>query len=454
MKEAVRWLGDWCLPGAPNGHVAGTLLIGADDSIELELMAFLTDGHPDNRYPVVLGTTREGGLVTLQGVLQVGSDARSSRALPEPVRFEKLAAHYAYIGAHLATPSDRAFRQATFSFTDMYEWVGDSGFRLDLGALPGVAISYDPPPEPVARLDFGTVSISQGWSTISDGLRSRGIARNVAFRVAMDEPHPLEEWLSTVVQPLRHFMTFATERPNEVTELTFAHPDQESEPVPDQIGVRYERVSTVTPSDPPRHWEFLIDCAKLGEELPVLLTRWFELMDKIGAVIDRFFAPRYRPVTFIENRFLDVIEAAEGYHRATSTNEVLPKKEHKHRVASIVEHAPEEHKDWLKEQLANSNEPTLRDRLAQLHERVAAIVAPAISSASDYVGPVVDVRNALIHPGTRGRPMPTGREVWRMTERTTLLLTACLLQDLGFSDERAAESIRRTRRFRLLTEVL
>ncbi|GAH56934.1 unnamed protein product, partial [marine sediment metagenome] len=56
----------------------------------------------------------------------------------------------------------------------------------------------------------------------------------------------------------------------------------------------------------------------------------------------------------------------ESYHRRTRKNDVINKSEHKKRIKSIIDSAPEEHKDWLKERLDFSNEPTLKQRIGEL----------------------------------------------------------------------------------------
>jgi hypothetical protein len=447
----TTWLGEWWLPGDRDRRVPGNLVVGDDDGAELHVLGSLTNGQPNGELPVVLGRTLEGGPVTLEDVRYAGSNQRSSQWLEEPVRTERLAARVAYVGEELPAESDRAFRLARLGFTDLHEWIGRGGFDEDIHDLPRVNLSYEPPPDMTAKLGFGTISIHQGWTTTGDLSRSRTIQKNVEYSVTADDAMTMSEWLSTVVRPLRHLMTFATERPNDVTSLTFTHSDQESEAVPHQIEAHYSRVSVIAAQDRAHPSEMLIAGSHLGNDLPAVLTRWFELTARTGLVIDRLLAPRYRPDTFMENRFLDVIGAAEGYHRATRSNAVLPRAAHRLRVSSIVGSAPVEHRIWLKDRLANSNEPTLHDRLVELCGWVSGLVAPVMDPAPQYVKSVVEARNAATHVGTRQRPMPAGRDLWRLTEQTTVLLEACILKDLGLDDDKASEALARTRRFRTLS---
>ena len=446
-------LGHWWRPEESDRKIAGTLRTESTGPIRLELLDLLTNGHSSNRYPVVLGTTADGLPVTLEDLQQIERHSRSSRKLQEPVELETLTPRIAFLGAHLPSEEDRTFKSAVIDLTDLLLWAGPSGFRATYGHEPiEVTVSLTPPPAVETDLPLGRLSLVHGWSTTGDALRSRGIEKSVGFVVDLREPLAIADWLSRVVNPLRHLLTFATGRPNEVDCLTFTtfryDPDHGSD-----VEVLYPRASHVQELPPGREFEFLFDAGSLGNAFATTVEAWFHLYSRLGPVLDLFFGPRYRPVTFMENHFLNAVGAAEGYHRATFPNTLLPKAIHRERVAAVVEAAPAGHQAWLRKRLAYSNEPSLRQRIVDLHQRAAPIVDGVIGSAAEYVPSVVRMRNSLTHRGTSTRKLPTsGRDLLRLTEQTNLLLTVCLLLDLGLDEDFAGEAIRRTRGFRLLTE--
>ncbi len=446
--------GHWWQPEASDRKVAGTLDTARTGQIRLELLALLTDGHPFNRYPVVLGTTADGVPVTLEDLQQIGRTSRSSTKLDEPVELETLTPRYAYLGAHLQSQGDRTFKRAVVDLTDLLVWAGDSGIDETYGpASADLSISITRPASVEVDLPFGRLSLEHGWSTTGDGVRSRGIEKSVGFLVDLHEPLAIGDWLSRVVSPLRHLLTFATERPNEVEHLTFTTFRYDREHGSDVEAV-YPRPSHDQELTPGREFEFLFDARSLGTRFAPTVKAWFRMYSRLGPVLDLLFGPRYRPGTFIENHFLNATGAAEGYHRATFTNAVLPSAQHRARVKSVVDAAPASHQVWLKERLAYSNEPTLRQRLTDLCERAAPILGGVLGSAAEYAGPVVQTRNGLTHRRT-GTPKPSrsGRDLLPLTEQTNLLVTVCLLLDLGFDEDFVGNAIRRTRGFRLLTEV-
>ncbi len=452
--EPERRAGHWWRPEAPDRRIAGSLDTSGDGPIRLELLDLLTDGYGHNRYDVVLGTTADGLPVTLESLQQIGRSGHSSRRLETPVDTEVLMPRVAYLGAHLATTESRTFKRAVVDLTDLIVWAGDSGIAEEFGPEPvELSISVSNPPPLRADVGFGSLSLRHGWSTTGDAVRSRGIEKSVGFVVELDGALAMEDWLARVVNPLRHFLTFATDRPNEVTQLTFKTLIYDEVHGSD-VHTEYRKVSVHDSIAPANDFEFLFDARTLGSAFAATLKTWFAIYARQGPILDLYLGPSYRPGTFAENHFLNAVAAAEGYHRATFPNALVPAAQHRARLKVIADAASPEDRAWLQERLAFSNEPTLRNRLVDLHERTMQIVSGVLGSAEDFAGPIVRARNALTHRGN-GTPKPTEPvpELWRLTEQTNFLITACLLLDLGFDEMSAVNATRRSRRFRMLTEV-
>lgn len=453
-KTAADVLGQWWLPGADNKRVAGRLLMPTDGAMELELLDLLSDGRPDQTYSELVGISSDGTAVTLEGLTWIGGHDVSSLFLGERFRRETFMVETAYVGAHLPKAEDRQFSQGVVDFTDLLAWAGDSGLAERYGPDP-VAVTIElvrQPPREV-RVASGTIALAHGWGVTGDGLHARSIEKQVGFFVRLDHPTDLKTWLSTIVGPLRHLMTFATDRQNEIRRLeltTYRHDSSHGH----HLTVRFSRSEAKEASHAER-LAFLFDASSLGQDFERVLARWFEIIDEIGPIVALLFAQRYRPHVFAETRFLDAVAAAEAYHRARIRNESIPRAEHESRVAAILGATPEAHRDWLKRRLDNSNEPTLRERLKDLVSGSPFKSLVLLPAPGKLAAPIVDARNALVHDPRRRRKMSvSGRDFMRMTEQLTMLVTSYLLRDLGVDDDRVMDAVRRTRHYRLLTEVL
>jgi len=79
-------------------------------------------------------------------------------------------------------------------------------------------------------------------------------------------------------------------------------------------------------------------------------------------------------------------------------NYELPEEEHAKRLEEIIKAAPSQHKEWLKNKLAYSNEPSLRKRLKEIFNEIRDVIPKEIFPDEEYfIGKVVDTRNYLTH---------------------------------------------------------
>lgn len=440
--------GHWWLPSIDR-RVAGRLTFPPDDAVTLALLGVLDAGE-EKTYPVAFGLADDGTPITLVQLTWIGAQNTSSMHLEEPYRRETLMVGAVFVGAHLASEEDRQFDEGFLDLSDLLTWAGSSGLTDRLESMPrSVAVELTLPEPREAKLNFGTVSLSHAWGLTGDGLKARGIEKDVSFWVRTEVRHDLDWWLASVVGPLRHFMTFAADRPNELRDFTVRTYRFNS--TGDDIAIRYARPPVL--DSPSRWWEFLFDTRSAGVAFEEVLPRWFDLVGEIGPVVDVLLAQRYRPKVFAETRFLDAAIAAETYHRARMPNELLPEAEHRARLAEIFGAIPERHRPWLKERLAYSNEPTFRLRLEQLVAGSPARSLGVFGKPAEFAGQVVKIRNTLVHdPRRRAEAGITGRELHVLAERLTLLVSAHLLHDLGLDEAALLDCLRRTRRFRLLAE--
>jgi hypothetical protein len=78
-------------------------------------------------------------------------------------------------------------------------------------------------------------------------------------------------------------------------------------------------------------------------------------------------------------------------------NYELPEEKHKKRLEEVFITVPEKHKEWLEEELAYSNEPTLRKRLKEILNKYSKITGSLIKNRKSFINKVVVTRNYLTH---------------------------------------------------------
>ena len=92
---------------------------------------------------------------------------------------------------------------------------------------------------------------------------------------------------------------------------------------------------------------------------------------------------------------LDAFKAVECYHNFETKS--LPRGEHRKRVREIVESAPDEHKEWLKEQLQDRNRKSLREQLREVVETAKATSQEIKEAWPEIFELACDCRNAVAH---------------------------------------------------------
>ena len=443
---AQEHMGFWWLPEDPDRTVGGRLSFAPADGLRLDLVGVLGSDDPYEKLDVVLGTTIDGEPITLESVQRGGRRTVSSIRLPATVISETLHLQFGYVGGHLPSPDQRTFATAILGLDDLAGWMGTRPFEEDFGPEPvRFSVSYQHPAVVRAEADFGEIEISHSAGVFGDGLHERGLRASVAFVVRLREPRGIDWWLQRIVRALQDLLTLVADRPSSVTRLAFVGEAGD-------IAVLYEPAGPDHLGRPLYHHEFLFHPAEVAEQMPTILARWFELTTELAPVVDFLIATRYRP-SYVENRFLNVVSALEAYHRRRYPNAVLPKAEHDVRQARILGAVSEEDRNWLSERLAYSNEPSLRSRLGDLLGRGNNDFLRAILGSDDLIKPCVDLRNRLIHQDPRrSRTAVEPSALWSVTEKLTLLLLTCLLDDLGFSGPQLHEVIVGSARFRQLVE--
>jgi hypothetical protein len=124
-------------------------------------------------------------------------------------------------------------------------------------------------------------------------------------------------------------------------------------------------------------------------------------------------------------------------------------------LKAILGAVPAEHRKWLREKLAFSNELSFLNRLKDLRARVCTRVEAALEAAEKWEQWIRDTRNFNTHfthkPNAR---IAKGQQLVALTESLLMVLDDLILADLGVSEFARNTLIARTQRFRLVSEWL
>jgi hypothetical protein len=127
------------------------------------------------------------------------------------------------------------------------------------------------------------------------------------------------------------------------------------------------------------------------------IVRWIQSARRMRPVIGGLLSIRNTPNIFLENRYDNLVGAAETFHRIALDNRVRPQHDFDELVAAIVESTEPEHRDWLRGILEHANEPRLRHRLKKMCDAVSPVMTELVGDIDRWTTVVAALRNRLTH---------------------------------------------------------
>jgi hypothetical protein len=443
--------GVWWLPGSPEHLAPGTLTLSYDTrptlvvvgSIDpnLDLPAGIGTVLGQTRdLPFVHGRTAIGQRVTLAdtqlGVRQMHiADAESAV-------FE-LVGRAAYVGAHM-DPKTAQFAQMDVVIERLIDWRDVTPFDLtvtpDTRTPKRIVIGGELPALVSARIDGGDLIIKAGLATSGDFRQHASLSLNAAVRIRVDQGLRFSDWLEVYVGPLERLVALATGRAVEVERLELSDPNAD-----EKCEVIWpHKLRAALPERRLMPDELLFTVPDLGEKLSQHMSLWLAACRRFEPVMNMFFATRYAESMFEEDRFQNLIQAVEAYHRRKAG--ARPDQEaHDERSAALLAVAPDAYREWLAEVLETTREYRLSDRVEEVVEQHPWMRDDVIpGNAHRWAVRVAMARNYRAHQDPTSAPIgASAHELFGFTQRLTVLLEACLLHEVGFEEDRVREMIRR-----------
>ncbi|MCH7812263.1 MAG: hypothetical protein IH958_06500 [Chloroflexi bacterium] len=448
--------GWWWLPNHEENKVAGTMTFSDEHGLQLKLFgAFkeLTELENVAQHPRIFGVAG-GKLITLFNCLEAGSNLTFPGALTQ-----RFMASVGCIGGHPSALTEQRFRQANIRYNHLAEWSRTSGFETDWDTpdndLLQFRVQYSYPDEVQADTRAGMISISYGFEYRPEAFSEIILRESLHFRVEPKEVLLFDDWLRIFVRPLQNFLTLATRIPNYVVSLQLFPTKDTDEESTGNKETALEFIFQQNLSSPQKQqtkvsspFDMLFALPDIREGFSDIVDKWLEIADELDSVCNLFFSLAYRAPTYLENRFLPLVQAAESYHRRRRKNEVLSPAEHGRKIESILEHVPTEHKEWLLQKLNYSNEPSLRKRLKELVDETEGVISPLIGSKQKFVDDVVNTRNYLTHFDEELQSKAArGADLFRLAEALSVIVEACLLGELGLTGEIRTKLFHRNQRY-------
>ncbi|MEH2213022.1 HEPN domain-containing protein [Nostoc sp.] len=453
--EEFEFLGSWWLPSNPQQEVTGTVKFSSENGISLEIVGSLNEQDfldiDSESQEIIIGVTH-GQLFTLLNCRR----NTSKRSVPG-ILTQRFNVHYALVGYHFNNSEQIKFDKFQVGFTDL-KYLSPLLCNLNLNSNSNSNGDYQEyqlfchvSKDLKANITKANISINQ---FIEQQITNQEVTvtKSALITVDIKEKKSIDEIYSQFIDPLTNFITLAANRSNYITQLFFILDIDDSS---QRIKAIFRNSNYINKTDILRTPEALLTLDDIKEHFSLVMQRWFNLFDEAQDIINLYFSTIYNPNLYQENKFLSLVQTLESYHRRKVDRNNSFTEEHSTRLDNILAVTPIEHRDWVKEKLKFSHEPSLLERLREVFELTSKTIEPIVIDSKSFTKKVKNIRNHLTHYNDPSQQeLYDGETLFRINQILDFMIKVCLLQELGCSSERCEELICRNPEYKFLKNLM
>jgi hypothetical protein len=455
MDEGFEYQGHWWSPEEPDEKLPGILRFDPEEGTSLNLFGSLRTPEGDADKIPILGLSMDNTPITLTNLIR----PPSIPGIPSgTLRFgsSTVTAGMVIVGEHFEREEDIGFERLMVEYLHLDAWAGVSGFEIAFIDDPDthpITVRHELP-DPIAanvgdeykvNLFFGS-----GFEASPRPFTSATITQVAEVVISFSEKKPLQD-LMDISYRLQHLISLGTRRsafPVAMWGATGTVGEVQ------RVGIYYQTLGrTGTVKDRPSRHEMLFSLQDLPggfEDLPggfgPAVEKWLTRAEDLDPVYRLYLGTVYNPQMFLEQRFLNLLQALEAYHRRTTTTLDLPEDQHEKRMEAIFGAVPEEHREWLEGKLRYSIELNLRKRIKHIFDEHPQTVDSVVGSSSKdkktFINKILDTRNYRTHfDESLEDRAARGEELHRINDKLRHLMEMCLMAEIGFDDDEITKAV-------------
>jgi hypothetical protein len=443
--EGVFWAAD-----EPGRRLAGRLSYSATEGATLRLVgSFFSDLQAAlqsiGTMEIRINGAAGGKILTLERCLLRDTTLQSG----DVVLSEYVVAEV-FSGVQFHAGEEISFDDLWIRFDQLSYWVNRHPFAVssettipnDFSTETRTSITYEIQPAETVQTQGAEVSLGFAHTIGGDNVTEMRIGHQALLGLHYPEARSFAEILMDI-NGLQDLITLAIDAPTVPTEITLRRSDLTREdragaaiPVPisffsANLAEYVRRDRSQMPSD------MLFTFDQIGGIQTV--ARWVAVSRQYRLVLGFLLTVMYSARLYEENRYSNVISAAETYHRMRFPNEARPKTEFKSYrkkiVRAVAKGVGSKAANWVGDQLLYSNEPRLRMRLSQLANHPGSAFTELIGDIDTWTSVVTMARNRFTH---HDEQQPFEREhgdLLFLADSVYVLVLLCIFKECGVPDD-------------------
>lgn len=334
----------WWPPEDPEDKVPGKVILHPENGIHLVLNGvFRSHGsrlgsQSFSDEPAILGTQYSGAQFTLLSCQEQRQEVPFGRGFQR----QKFIADQALVGHHFEHPEEVELEEFYMETTHLKDWMRNVGLSHPEKREGGFFIEYDSSsystvPELRAEESSALIVVKSEPRRLGGGVTEDPVGVEISewIKVVPDSPINVETALDSYAEPLLDFLSLATAAPNSLLRFRAKHPEHSDESSKRSLKIhpttdypRFERRSLFNKG------QILFLADDVDGQFQEVMDAWFGARDELREVFDLFFGVHYEQGMRDTNRFLNVMQALETYHRLRVNDTRINLKE---RIAELVE---------------------------------------------------------------------------------------------------------------------
>ena len=438
-------IGEWRIPGSDGVGIPGTLRDGEHGRLVVETAGTLALRAEDSltgevaEHAVVYGV-QDGVEYTLCDCLEMVTKLREF-GVRQSVTGE-LHPQLVFVGSYLESGASTRWSEFHLEVNGLTHWLRGGGIRSAGHPRKRQALIYTPPAVLTTELPPATLEIRRGLNTSWSGPRAEMVEQALIVLTLRGSASFWDAWKDILVR-IDSFFRFISGGSMSISAICARRAGADSN---DWYQIRGTGM-TSAPTDrflTPDY--FLIDHRRLGQRALELLGSWIaeerrSAIDIVVGLLDD--SPKYQEV-----RFLTLMAAFEAFHRSFLDHTEIPEDEHRQRCAEVLATAGQ-HRGWIAERLAGSNEPRFKVRLSEVLEMAGEWTLPLVGDMKQFVARVGNTRNYLVHqdPAGRRRAETDPVRLYWMDRALSVSLELAIGLQLGLTTEEMRSQLRMNRRY-------
>lgn len=459
MINEFEFKSDWWLPADLSNRIPGTLRFSPGEGATLDLIGSFKDmQHLGEALDpeIILGETTNGKKVTLYKCFET----RSSMSLPGRIT-SVLHANYVFVGVHFPNPESILFKDMSVRYLYLDEWVRKSGFSIELPtgeATESITVRYSlPQPIQIATNAQGKISLNFSANIPMPSVTESIMKQKVEIKIETEGEKQFW-YFKTLIYQLQNFLCLGmmkTTWPVMIRGKTEINKTRiEGKDYYEPVEVFFQLVETTDVNSKINSFEMLFLFNDIADSIGQCLDNWLKKSISLEPVFDLYFGAFYNREMYLQQRFLNLSQALESYHRRIlqgkyQSDEEYLKGLYEGFMRSIPNNLDRDFKTSLTNKMKFLNEFSLRKRLSDLKQKYTEILSLLIRNIDKFVEDTVNTRNFLTHYDlSLESKAKSGEELYILCEKLKFFLEVCFLFELGLSSAKVKALVEKCESYR------